>query len=123
MKTFTRATAAEYDGGSKTTSLYAPFADVCRILGEPHRAGEADYPDDDYKTDVCWMVRSVADPHHTVTIWNYKNGPRYNDGEGLVEDIGYFSVYHTDSGFWDHIEGLIKTQAQENSRPNVGAAE
>jgi hypothetical protein len=56
---------------------------------------------------VCWSVRATDNPAHTVVIWNYKNGPNYNNGEGRVEDIDYFSVYYTDADFWQRVHAAI----------------
>lgn len=108
---FERVPAAEMDGGSKLSSIYAPYPSMVKVLGEPHKNGDADYPDDPYKTDVCWSVRSIDNPAHIVTIWNYKNGPAYNDGEGTIEEIDYFSAYYTDRAFFDRILALIAPPA------------
>lgn len=114
---FVRVPAAEYEGGCWLSALNAPFAAVVGALGEPHRTTDTDYPDDDYKTDVCWSVRSTDDPAHFVTIWNYKNGPNYNGGEGCVEDINSFSVYYTDGGFWARMHAVIVPPVEVHARP------
>jgi hypothetical protein len=112
---FTRVPAAQYSGPHRTGSIEAPFAAMVTALGWPHRTTDADYPDDDYKTDVCWMVESVEHPGSVVTIWNYKNGPNYNGGEGAVEDISDFSVYTNDLDFFHEVVGAIKAVPVEPS--------
>jgi hypothetical protein len=103
--TFTRVSSAEYDGGSRLGTIEAPYAALVAVLGEPHKNTDANYPDDDYKTDVCWSVRSSTGA--IVTIWNYKNGPAYNGGEGSIEELDYFSAYFSNKAFFDYIQSLI----------------
>jgi hypothetical protein len=95
---FTRMTSQEYRNvySCKKQSLTAPYDDLVELLGEPHKNGEPDYPDDGYKTDVCWGIR--GDNGAEIIIWNYKNGPAYNGGEGDIKDINYWSVYYNDAG-------------------------
>jgi hypothetical protein len=107
--TFTRVSSADFDGGSRLGTIEAPYAALVAVLGEPHKNTDADYPDDPYKTDVCWSVRSSTGA--IVSIWNYKNGHAYNDGEGSIEELDYFSAYFTNKAFFDYIESLIEAQA------------
>lgn len=106
-KTFVSVDVSEYEGGSKCAAIEAPFATVRAVLGEPWYRTDPNYPDDDYKTDVCWCVRSTENPTAIVTVWNYKNGPAYNGGEGSIEEIDYFSVYYSDAAFWNEIQALL----------------
>ena len=105
---FVRQTAAEYRGDSRIAGIDAPYGKMVTALGEPHKSDDADYPDDGYKTDVCWSVRSAENPAYIVTFWNYKNGPNYNDGEGAIEEIDHFSVFYTNAEFYERVKALIE---------------
>ena len=41
-------------------------------------------PTDDYKVDAEWWI---TDGTRVATLYNYKDGPNYNDGAGSVESI------------------------------------
>ena len=103
----------DYDGGGCRASLDFPFAAVKAVLGEPWRNDPIrkndDYPDDDDKTDVCWCVKSPEG--HTVTVWNYKNGPAYR-GTGDVEDLKQFSVDYTSATFFDEVRKMVEGVAK-----------
>lgn len=104
---FERVPAAEYRGDSAIDRIELPFPIMRLALGEPHRNGEPDFPDDGYKVDVCWCVRSVTTPGDIVAFWNYKTGPAYNGGQGSVEDLDYFSVWYSNASFWAEIHSYL----------------
>lgn len=54
------------------------YKSVVEKFGEPHSKG------DEYKVDAEWMFKT---PAGIITIYNYKNGPNYNNGKGSIEDI------------------------------------
>lgn len=91
--------------------LDAKFRTVVAALGEPSFVNEAGkpFPDDDYKVDVCWGV--VGADGQSLAIYNYKNGPAYNRGEGLtLDDIDWFAVDFTNASkqLFDIIAAIIK---------------
>lgn len=93
--------------GGKLESVSAPYALLVAVLGEPYKNSEPDYPDDPHKTDVCWVVHDELG--RAISIWNYKNGPAYNDGEGTIEELDYFSVWYSDlAAFEDFSRELLK---------------
>lgn len=87
----------EYQGGYAMGHVDVPFPKLVEVLGEPYRndpvGRNPNYPDDDVKTDVCWELEDEAG--HVLNVWNYKNGPAYNDdtGKGAIEQINYFSYF------------------------------
>lgn len=103
---FTRLNAKEYGDYANhcMVKINASFQKMVSILGEPHKNGEKDFPDDDYKVDVCWGLKSPRDEH--ITIWNYKDGPAYNK-EGRIEDIDYFSVWYSDLKFFEELKQAL----------------
>jgi hypothetical protein len=113
---FTRVSAGEYRGDSRIGSIDAPYTALVAALGEPHKSTEPNYPDDDYKTDVCWGVCSTENPRAMLAIWNYKNGPAYNGGRGNIEDIDYFSVWHNDPALFQEVKNAIEN-AKEGIEP------
>ena len=65
-------------GTSRQGEIDIAYADLVRIFGEPHTNG------DGYKIDAEWIFET---PAGTVTIYNYKSGPNYNEGQGSVNEI------------------------------------
>jgi len=57
--------------------------------------GEPNSYDDPDKVDVAWDLECEDGKVH---IYNYKNGPAYNNGRGRIEDIGTFSIQGENSG-------------------------
>lgn len=100
------------NGGREGTFPFS-FHAVRAILGEPFRndpvGQNANYPDDDYKTDVCWCVKSETGKY--LTVWNYKSGPAYNNGEGSIEELEGFSVWYEDKDLFDQIYAAISEVA------------
>lgn len=87
----------EYQGGDRTITVPYPFWVVEQVLDKPYGNDPPGrnpyYPDDDYKTDVCWCFKG---DNGYVTVWNYKSGPAYNDGHGRIANIPSFSAYVQD---------------------------
>ena len=51
-----------------------------------------------------------------LTVWNYENGPAYND-EGVIEDIDNFSVWFASLELYGQISQQIADVArQERAR-------
>lgn len=97
----------KYDGGSRKYTLHAPYQQLVNTFGPAWRTDvhKNAYPDDDYKTDACWCLKS--EDNQTLTIWNYKNRPNYLH-EGTVEEITEWSVYCTSDALWREVEALFK---------------
>ena len=114
---FERVSADEYEGVSCIAKVEFPYAVMVKALGEPHKNGDEDYPDDDYKTDVCWGIRLIENPEEMVVFWNYKNGPAYNDGVGTIEELDYFSMWYPSEALGNrviaYIEGVAKGMSNE----------
>lgn len=87
--------------------LEAPYEAVRMVLGDPHVWSDEDYPDDDFKTDVCWGVED-EDTGQRVCLWNYKNGPRYNKQVPTLSGIESFSVYYSDKEFYEKLKTEIE---------------
>lgn len=66
------------------------YASLKKKLWMPFNYKKPNYPDDEYKTDVCWGFFSKDNPDVVVAIWNYKNG--HYDNKNLWE-IDCFSFY------------------------------
>lgn len=90
---FQPLTPEEWEGSFAYGHVSKPYPVLVGALGEPHKnfpLGEnPDYPDDDHKTDVSWGVKHESGVH--LYVWNYKTGPAYNNGEGSIEELNYFS--------------------------------
>jgi hypothetical protein len=76
---FTRASSRAANGTSLQGSMNVSYSRLVEVFGKPHSKG------DGYKVDAEWCLR--FDDGVIATIYNYKNGPNYNDGVGSVEDI------------------------------------
>lgn len=91
---------AEYDGQHRTNELTIGFDFLRLAIGEPFYSGKPGYPDDDYKTDVCWAFKH--NDAEQIVIWNYKNGPNYCGSEvSGLSDIHHFSAYASSPEAWD----------------------
>lgn len=63
------------------------FEELVELLGPPNA------PDDGYKVDACWAFCDIDDPGAAFSIWNYKNGPNYTDGEASMDNISQWSLW------------------------------
>jgi hypothetical protein len=107
--------ASEYDGGARMFGLDGPYHAVVAVLGKGFLASEPGYPDDNYKTDVCWYVEDIKTGAR-LTVWNYKNGPNYS-GRPL-QLVDHFSVYYQDgrevpgSGvmLWERVQRAVERE-------------
>ena len=122
----TRRSVHDYATGPKYSSIEAPLSEMEVLFGEPWWNPKSfpqldlkgqHYPDDEFKTDVCW---SLDTPDGWISIWNYKNGPAYNRHEPNKMP-NYFSVtwqnneaheflttFLIDSGFMETSRGFVK---------------
>lgn len=75
------------------------YAALVGAIGEPTSDG------DGYKVDAEWGI--TFDNGVVATIYNYKDGPNYNDGEGLVEDIRDWHIGGRDDRAVDLVRQLI----------------
>jgi hypothetical protein len=80
---FTRASSSARGGTSFQGDMRVSYSRLVEVFGEPHSDGGG------YKVDAEWCLR--FEDGVIATIYNYKNGPNYNDGVGSVEDI---KVWH-----------------------------
>jgi hypothetical protein len=82
------------------------YQQICEQLGEPHGG-------DGYKTDAEWDLR--WEDGTVATIYNWKDGPNYNDGGGtpvkLIQEwnIGAKNILDIVRVF--EVLGLIKATA------------
>lgn len=84
----------DYRSASCKDHFEIAYSELVEKLGEPFKNGDAGFPDDDDKVDVCWCFTFEGS---YVSIWNYKNGPAYcGDEVESVEDIDYFSFGYPD---------------------------
>ena len=75
-----------HDSNGAEGRINLPYEEMVERLGEPNQCDLMD----DYKSDVQWGI--VTDDGLGFVVWNYKNGPNYNSGEGTIEDIDEFSI-------------------------------
>ena len=68
------------------------FAELTELLGPPNA------PDDGYKVDACWVFCDADDPGAAFSIWNYKNGPNYTNGEASLDNVLEWSLWYNDKG-------------------------
>jgi hypothetical protein len=63
--------------------LTASYADIVAAFGEPWRPNG-----DGYKVDVCWVLtfRTFGRFESVATIYNYKDGPSYEEGAPHPKD-------------------------------------
>jgi hypothetical protein len=53
----------------------------------------SEFPDDPYKCDIAFGLKD-EDTGAIIQVWNYKNGPVYNQDENItLNDIPEFSVH------------------------------
>ncbi len=90
---FTRLTREEFGGSGAAGHVSIGYPALVETLGEPWKndpvGKNPEYPDDNYKTDVSWGLKHAEGGR--LYVWNYKNGPAYNGGDGKVEDVDSFS--------------------------------
>ena len=63
-------------GGGRDGTMYKSVNELEELFGfKISYYKDADYPDDDYKTDFSWSVR-ITDGNKSVDVtgWNYKSG-------------------------------------------------
>tara|TARA_A100001515_G_scaffold143523_1_gene144856 strand:- start:1222 stop:1575 length:354 start_codon:yes stop_codon:yes gene_type:complete len=58
--------------------FYSTWDNLIERLGLPHCDG------DGYKVDAQWIFQ---EDDVIATVYNWKDGPNYNNGEGSVEDV------------------------------------
>ena len=112
-------------GFSANSHVRVTYAVMCSVLGQPLAKNQpigknAAYPDDDYKTDVCWGIRD--DQGRTATIWNYKNGPAYC-GEEVpnIEAIDGFSIGSNSPELIRELEDKLTTAAGKTREEAVSS--
>lgn len=100
-----RVPASDYNGGHRVSSISASVEDLIKVIGEPHWRTDDDFPDDDYKCDVCWGLKH-PETGAEITIWSYKEW-HYNDQQIDTEERVGFSVYYTDEGYFKELEEAV----------------
>jgi len=111
---FTKMTSDEYLNSSSHSlcGLTFKYEDIVRVIGEPFNSEDENYPDDDYKTDICWGIKD--DNNDFILIWNYKNGNNYCQDRTLVEELDYFYVYYTNIDFYYKLLDEIQKGLENN---------
>jgi len=79
------------------------YGELSAVFGEYYCEG------DQYKVDCEWEIDT---PAGRATIYNWKDGPAYNEGEGLpnVEDDSETRQWHiggTNPDVIEHVQGAI----------------
>ena len=105
---FERLSAKEYRGCDSAVSadIDLPYEFLVKAIGEPHRNGQGDFPDDSDKVSVCWGIRK-PNTDSWVVIWDYKNR------DIKPEEIESFSVDFSDESFFLGLMNYIDRQIQE----------
>jgi hypothetical protein len=80
---WTKADMGDLNGTHHLGAFEMPYAEVVAKFGEPNAEN------DGYKTDAEWNFKT---PAGVLTIYNYKTGPNYNNGEGTVEEIREWNI-------------------------------
>ncbi len=101
-----RVSSSEYRGDHKTESIEASINQLESIIGRPHKVTDSDFPDDDYKCDVCWGLKN-PDTGAIIAIWSYKEWG-YNDQPIDYDEVVTFSVFHTDIDYLNDIKKALK---------------
>lgn len=119
---FGRMTSDEYSncGTHRIDTLNFPYSMIVEVLGSPFFRDDPNFPDDNCKVDVCWGIKSaVIGDDSKICIWNYKNGPAYNNGEGSVEEISNFSVWHNSAAFYKTVYDALCVRQYANLDGNA----
>ena len=100
MRQYKRMSTNSYKSCSshKMESLFIPYDRMVKILGDPHKRNEMDFPDDKSCVDVCWGLESLDNPKNVVLIWGYAGGDSFDMSQRLL-----FPAYYTDRRFFDEI--------------------
>jgi hypothetical protein len=108
--TVTWEPATSFVGGHLLDAIDVSYQELVDIFGPPHCDG------DGYKVDAEWQlyVNGIG-----CTIYNYKTGPNYNDGEGEVADIRDWHIGGEDDRVALDVKRIIFEHQRKAAADNV----
>lgn len=99
----------KYDWGAKHWEVIENYNTLVEKLWEPFNYKNDNFPDDNYKVDVCWWLENELG--EKISIWNYKTG-HYAENNDL-ESLDYFSLWYSNQNVLNEFKNQFDFNIKE----------